>query len=985
MKKSLFILLLFTAQIALGQRYPFYNLGVENGLIQSQVRALTQDQQGHLWVGTLGGLSRYDGTSFRNYNVRDGLLDNACYSLATDQDGNIWIGGKKGLSCYNGKEFTHYSLGSSEVNSDLPIKSISVNNDGSLLCFTDSMVFHVIDNKIKEISLPKKGYKIESVISIDDTIWIGTDKGTVFRKNATGWDSLFYYIPGIKKPMIHTLGIYIDKNGRMLFATGNGLFYNNNDSLKVVHIKEGNVYTPPINDITQANDSTLWMGSISGVYRIKDSSFKRFGKKQGFTDNSITSIITDKEGNVWMGSDGQGIYRFSGNQISILNEETGLGSDQVSSFAPTSTGDLYIGTTNAGLFLYSNEHLHNVSLPVKNTYITSLLCTNDNVLWIGISNAGLSKNGLYRKKGKRVIRYELPGVRAPLISCLYYGTDETLYIATYQGLFKYRGQKIEQAPNINGEIYAVLNIGNDSLLIASEAGLQLLNKNKIEPYTTNAAADSSNVRCFVKQDNELWFGSTDNGVIHYNMSTGKSITLNKNSGLQSDFIYNIVADENNNIWVGTGFGIHKIEQDSAKEYNVTFYGKEQGITGMESNQNAACKMIDGSLWFGTTKGAVHIEPSKDFLRPTPVNIVLQSVKLFGDNIRDTTYFDSLDNWYSVPYKLRLPYKKNNITFSFKGISLTGAQQLLYRYHIDGLEDQWSDWTNLSSVTYSALPPNKYILQVECKNSDGSTIKTLSYPFEIVTPIHKTVWFSWLVLAGCILAGITIQYLLNKRKQNRLELVNKLRREEQSKVRQRTAEDFHDEVGNRLTRINVLTNVLKEKLKDLSPTDMRIINQIEDNTAQLYGGTRDILWSLQSTNDNLYEILHRVRDFGTELFEDTNILFEFTGSDNRWQQYRLPLDMSRNFIMIFKEALNNSLKYSEAKHVKIHAELKENDILHVSLKDDGKGFNIEEVARGNGLNNMRNRTKRLKGKLHIDSKPGSGTIISLYFHLPDKNK
>ncbi len=217
------------------------------------------------------------------------------------------------------------------------------------------------------------------------------------------------------------------------------------------------------------------------------------------------------------------------------------------------------------------------------------------------------------------------------------------------------------------------------------------------------------------------------------------------------------------------------------------------------------------------------------------------------------------------------------------------------------------------------------------------------------------------------------------------MVDKLRREEQAKVRQRTAEDFHDEVGNKLTRINVLTNVLTQKLGEVSPDKKRLIEQIQENTAQLYSGTKDILWSLQATNDNLYEILHRIRDFGNELFSDTHISFSFTGNEQDWQQYKLPLDMSRNLIMIFKEALNNCLKYADATKVTMDAELKEGGILHIALTDDGKGFNIEEVIKGNGLNNMRNRAARLKGKLYIDSKPGKGTVINLHFRLPAKQK
>ena len=226
----------------------------------------------------------------------------------------------------------------------------------------------------------------------------------------------------------------------------------------------------------------------------------------------------------------------------------------------------------------------------------------------------------------------------------------------------------------------------------------------------------------------------------------------------------------------------------------------------------------------------------------------------------------------------------------------------------------------------------------------------------------------------------LQYIVNSRKRRREKLLEKLRVEEQGKIRMRTAEDFHDEIGNKLTRINVLTSVLKNKLALNAETE-RILAQIEDNTSQLYGGTRDILWSLKPSNDNLYEILHRIRDFGGELFQDTDVNFTFTGTDEKWRNFRLPMDMSRNLIMIFKEALNNTLKYSKAKNVSLEVTLKNKNILQLVLKDDGLGFDMRTVKKGNGINNMNTRAGRLNGKLYIDSRLTKGTIINLTFKIP----
>lgn len=980
MKRICVILLLCCCVLHVAaQRYSFYNLGVENGLIQSQVRALAQDTYGHLWVGTLGGMSRYDGSHFTNYNARNGMLDNNVTAIATDNTGNIWVGGPDGLSCYNGKRFTHYSLHAPDNSSPRTVKKIIPGSGNTLWCHTDRDVFSVHDKKVSQLPLPDSNLTITAIYPSKDTLWVATNKGCIYRYHNKTWDSIFFNFPGIPKAPITTLHFLKDRKERLLLATGNGLFYIKQDSVKAYRVSGTPLINIPFISIAQAKDGAIWLGTFSGAYRVTDSTLMQYTKKSGFTDNTVNAILSDNEGNIWLGSEGQGLFRYSGGQFSILDERSSLPSEQIMSFAPTPSGKLYLGTSDAGLFFYDNLNIIPIPLQKKDVYVSSLHADGEYDIWIGTGG-----NGLWRLKGPERIYYNTPEMppNATVIS-LYKDTSRRLWIGTGNGVTYFYNNKFTKVSGVGGNVLGFGIIGNDSIIVAATRGMFLYHAGTLTAYKTGTATDSCNPQCLLVQGNNIWIGTNDNGVLCYNTASKKCLVLNKSNGLQSDFIYNIVADKKGGVWVGTGYGIHKIQLSNNKAH-VTFYGKDQGITGMESNQNASCRMPDGTLWFGTTKGAVHIDPDRKLTLPQPTSIVLQSVKVFGDDIHDSTYYDSLDNWYNVPYKLALPYQQNNITFTFKGITLSGSEQLMYRYRIDGLDAPWSDWTPINSVTYSALPPGKYTLQVESRTINSDDIKTLSYAFEIITPFHKTTWFSLLILGACILAGISIQYILNRRKQNRLALVEKLRREEQSKVRQRTAEDFHDEVGNKLTRINVLTNVLKEKLGDVTPDKKRIIEQIQENTAQLYSGTKDILWSLQSTNDSLYEILHRIRDFGADLFADTSITFEFSGTDNTWQDYRLPLDMSRNLIMIYKEALNNSLKYSGATKILLEAELQDN-VLHITLVDNGKGFNVEEVVKGNGLNNMRNRAERLKGKLYIDSHAGQGTSINLHFRLPGKSR
>jgi len=960
-----------------GQRYPFHNLSVDDGLVQSQATCLAQDNTGNLWIGTLGGLSRYDGKNFTNYTIRNGLQSNAVWSLATDGWGNVWIGGQSGLSCFNGRTFTHYSIQTPATRIINTTQQLQVVND-TTWWRAQGEVYFVTKGKIKYFVTPGEPDHVSAMLAGHGSLWIAKE-GTIYHQYNNAIDS-FTFSPEAERKIPNVYRIFQDKEGLVWLATNQGLY-------KIVHgqiqayllNKEDIAVTPVIPAITQDKTGAIWLGSNSGAIRISGNTQQYYNKHNGLTDNSLFDMLTDAEGNVWMASDGQGIFRFSGTQFSGLDETMGLPSAQIMAIASNKRDSLFLGTYDAGLYLFNDGKVTPLAFPSNPVPAITSLCYTKSKLWIGTRG-----RGLWSFNGEVFKQYMAPDRNFPsnFIYSLYEDPQHRLWIGFANGAMIFERDSFKTVPITNTPVESFLSIGQDSVLMATENGLMLWAAGNVSEFRTNTIIDTYHVQCFVLQGKELWLGSSDNGVVRYNLETGKTMLVNKNNGLRSDFIYNIVADNEGNIWAGTGFGIHKIKTtvESPNEPHVTFYGKAQGITGMESNMNSVLKLPDGSIWFGTTNGAYHYQPHIAVVYPSPKSIVLQSVKLTGERTIEHSYYDSTDNWYGIPYHLRLPYTKNNIAFAFQAITLSGAQQVLYRYRMDGLETPWSEWAATNSVTYSVLPPGNYLFRVQCQGAEGQTNPELTYSFEIITPFQKTKWFRLSVLIACILSGILLQYIVNSRKQRRLKLLAKLRAEEQGKIRLRTAEDFHDEIGNKLTRINVLTNVLRNKIT-LTPDTTRILDQIEDNTSQLYGGTRDILWSLKPANDNLYEILHRIRDFGAELFQDTEINFIFTGTDEKWRNYRLPMDMSRNLIMIFKEALNNCLKYSKAKNVSLVVSFKSKGILQMILKDDGQGFDIQNVKKGNGINNMNVRAGRMNGKIYIDSRKDKGTIINLTFKIP----
>ncbi len=953
------------------QRYPFFNIGIEQGLIQSQVFALAQDNSGHLWCGTIGGLSCYDGQAFRSFTVREGLPANTITALRCARNGLLWIGTSGGLSSYDGHGFRNFHFSAPENPGGNAVRDVVAADDGTVWCIAGKSLYRLNNGKVEAVSLPGS-YPVVAAIMDDHAggIWAAmAGAGSLFRLGERHWDSSRVLDHG------YIYDIYRDRNDRLILLSSNGMYRNDEGGWNLVYAtqkpKEARLLS-----FSEAHDGSYWMSSSAGAIQVDGDDVRYFTKQNGLTDVMVETIITDREGNIWFGTNGEGIFRFSGATFTAVDERMGLTGPQVSSIARDAQGTVYFGSYDGGLYRYRDNKVTPVPFPVSGMRrpVTSLLIRG-NTMYIGTQNSGIWRYDLSRNSMSHIDDDNI----SPVVPAMLQDVDG-IWAGGIKGLVKIPDGAAKSILIKTPALEAMTKIGRDSLLLSTNDGLMLYARDNIYRFMTGSGADSGQIVCMDFRDGILWLGTIDNGVFGYQISTGKSIHISRRNGLRSDFIYNIYAAPDNKVWAGTGYGICSIRADWLRP-TVTFYGRNAGLVGMESNRNAVYPLPDGKIWFGTTGGALLYHPESPTAVANPGSLQLQGLQLFGEPIRDSSWFQGVTGLYNIPLDMRLPWRKNNLTFSFQAVSLTGNDGILYRYRLAGLNAPWSEWSTNKTVNFSALPPGNYALEVQC-STDGINVQpqTLHYDFEIITPFYKTTLFKLLILAACILLGVTLQYIAARRKRARHAMIEALRREEQAKVRQRTAEDFHDEVGNKLTRINVLTNVLRSKIQGAAPDATRIIDQIQDNAGQLYSGTRDILWSLQPSNDTLYQVLQRIGDFGRDLFGDTEIGFSIQGIDPAWKDIRLPMDVSRNLIMIFKEALNNALKYAMADEIKIYAASVSGNLL-LTLKDDGKGFDQAQISRGQGLINMKTRANRLGGELRIDAECGRGTSIELTLKIP----
>lgn len=945
-----------------GQRYNFDQYDIKDGLIQSQVTAFAQDKQNRLWIATLGGLSCFDGNQFTNLGKTNGLNSNFILSLTTNMQGNLLIGTERGLSIY--KNDSLYKFSSIKDWAD----KITTASSGRIYGISGKNLFSV--NRIITSPVFVTGDSTEIVTSLktDNT---GKTWAAIYGRG-------LYYLAKNKwyKKEINTqienlivTDLFVDNfsKDKIWLLSPEGVYIAEHGELKKVFSETIKKATA----INQDGQGNIWLGTNKGAWLISANRQIHFNAKNGFTDNVVNRIFKDRENNIWLGTDGSGIFKFNSKSYVTYDESQGLQNNIVMSIINGPDKDeVWLGTYN-GIYVHKNNTIKQINIPSENDdtkRINFLFKDSSNKIWVGTVGGGLwiYRNNHFTRADK--------GNQPVACNAILEDRHKNIWISTNFGCFVLdrKTGKIERILSQFGT--SLLEIGNNIMITGNQNGAHLIrNKKDIKELNFKPIAGSS-ILSMLKYGDHVLFGTADNGLIIWNITTGKIKQISTKDGLFSDHIYSLLLDKNGVIWMGTGRGVNRLK---AKDFSILASINDNALL-VECNQNAIMENED-KIWIGTTKGALvynnHNNASpviRPFIFINSVSVLPQNKK--GDqNTTPVTYKE-----HELYHKIVLPYDHNHLNISFTGIYLTNPKAIMYQFRLKGLDDKYSKPGINPSANYTALPPGKYTFQVKVVTLSGvESGNTASFELEITPPYYQTTIFK--VFIFCIMLSlmmVSVYAIINlSERQRKLRL--KIKLEEQFKIRKQTAEDFHDDIGNKLTRISVLSEVLSAMTNKDDHEKRAIIQKIKTNVNELYNGTKDILWSLNPKNDTLEELLTHIKEFGCEMFDDTKSSFEVETFVNDTTK-RLPLEVSRNILMIFKEAINNTLKYAKSDKIIFSAKMN-NNILEVELKDNGLGFDTSAAKNGQGMNNMQVRARRIKGNLNIMS-TNAGTTVALSVKL-----
>jgi signal transduction histidine kinase len=388
--------------------------------------------------------------------------------------------------------------------------------------------------------------------------------------------------------------------------------------------------------------------------------------------------------------------------------------------------------------------------------------------------------------------------------------------------------------------------------------------------------------------------------------------------------------------------------------HVRHYTANEGA--LLGDVNAAMQDRDGALWFSYSTGLVRLLPEPD-APPLPPPILITGLRIAGD----TRPLSALGE--TEVAQVELAANKNELQIDFVALGFSPGEGLRYQYRLEGANEDWSPLTDQRTVNFANLAAGRYGFLVRAVNADGvMSEQPASFSFIVLRPLWQRWWFIVMVAA---LVGVIVYLLYRYRLARLLEL---------ERMRTRIAADLHDDIGANLTKIGILSEVVRQQMNGADGRMAEPLSSIASISRDSVASMSDIVWAINPMRDSLRDLVRRIREFAGEIFASRDIEFELRAPSPE-VDLKLGADVRRTILLICKEAVNNIVRHSSCHKADIELRIG-GSLLVLLVRDDGQGFDATQDTTGNGLLSMRNRAVSMGGEIEIISGRPSGTTVTL---------
>lgn len=854
------IALLICNVIGIAQNNQLRNYTLADGLPQSQVYTIAQDSIGYLWLGTQGGgLARFDGRNFTVTTESDGLASNYINTLLSKKD-TLFIGTKRGLNIKT--KDTLFTLKSPQVN--------TLYHDGNrLLVGTDTGIFILYNNELTPASNKKLNKKVVRDIHFDGSnYWIASTDGlfttrSLHRKSPVNtYDTSDFSV-------IHQY------NNILLAAT-----FSEGVIAIDINTKSEDVFFQNlrrINDI-QTIHNQLWIATDTGITIVDPVTFqkvKTINRRNGLSVSQIRKVINDRQGNTWIATSGGGFYRYSPNDFTHFDKDTGLQGNRI--YAVHNAGkEIYISNSEAGLTRIDSLGIHPLIITneFENVKIKTITTDEKGNLWAGSDGKGLLLRERILKdslvfRGDDIYNIDIDTVKVPatkervfnevtgFVSNWIRGIvahDKALWIATYaEGIVKmaynnevnqYMTLKIyDKADGIEDLLIKTITKDDEGAIwYATQKGHLGYIKDNYVTHLGAVLKTETAINNITFNDTHIFLGTAGKGIwIGKKAAKPAFLKLAGNKTLTSQNCYQLIFDNQNNLWAGNERGVDKILLDVNHEISdLIHYGRNDGFLGIETCLNAVDIDHKGNLWlgalYGLTKYETSIPKNTTDIKPT---ISFEKVEV---DFKNTNQLPAT-NWINRGKTLYLFPEQDQISFYYRTVDLTHPKEVMYRSKLD--KGKWSPWSTTPEQNLLGLGYGNHTFKVQSRNYRWQESDIISYPFFIETPLYKKTWFLILFFSTLLLLIVFFVWryikgikLKNKKATEQLQLENHLLSLEQKALRLQMNPHFIFNVLNGIkamgtnnpqkmeTTINTFATMLREILYNSRKTEIGLDQEIK---------------------------------------------------------------------------------------------------------------------------------------------------------------
>jgi ligand-binding sensor domain-containing protein/signal transduction histidine kinase/DNA-binding response OmpR family regulator len=881
------ILVFISLQVEATDKEPFEYLNIENGLSNNSVTTIFQDHYGFMWFGTYDGLNRYDGYNFKVFKNQWGnersLINNHIICIAEDRENRVWVGTEKGIVYYN---------------------------------YSDSKIYPVYYQPQQKKHQQKIVSRINSIVTdANGDLYIASEEnGLLICKHGS---NVCKQVVGLNNTTAYNIQkLLTDKQGRVwVFINNVGLCQYNKRLDRMVTI---NHELPGVNCLTiDAVGNFIWVGSESGLYKYNITKNKMVNlNTAGFklTNKNIMSLYLDKQGKLWIATDGGG--------VNIIDQASGktdymLPGEQKGSLSSGSVYDIYedrdsrkwIATLRGGLNIidYKNHQFKSIAHDPQNknslvNNFTRAFCEDaEKNIWIGTSGGGLS---FWNTKLNTYTNYahndaDPNSLSSNLVTGILCDYKNNIWITTFNGglnLFNKLNHKFKHYVCYNTynntEDHNTWRLFQDSkhnLWVSATRGgaLYLYNstKDKFEMFdhrlmsincfwedragTIWAGTNSELVRIDVKNKHHkitlinsaiqaikedtrgnFWVGTDGGGLLLFDRKSGKYKRYTEADGLTDNAVINILEDNSGYLWLSTYHGISKLNPRLKTFKN---YYASDGLQSNQFNYNAALKLHSGEFLFGGIKGFNRFNP--DSVKPhvsTP-NVFLTGFRVNNVPIeQDSTYNGKgAINLQSIT----IPYDKAVISIDFVAVEYSFPDKISYAYYLEGWDHVWNNSGKIKVANYSRLNEGSYTLRIKATNSDGvwSNHERVIY-ITVLPPWYRT-WWAWFIYVSITIAFI-YYYLLYRSKQTKLKHeveIAYIRADKEKELNEKKLSFFTNISHEFRTPLTLIINPVKDMLNSSKNTAVDSdLNIVYRNARRLLSLVDQLLLfrKTESENDSL---------------------------------------------------------------------------------------------------------------------------------------